>query len=66
VIPLEALKGLGPAAGHAPAFRHEIGPAVGFDCSDLFLAWLLRRRLTDTKQSGRQDERADRSRPCRS
>jgi hypothetical protein len=53
-ILFEALKGLSPAAGHAPAFRHEIGPAVGFDCSDLIRAWLLRCHLTGTKQSRRQ------------
>jgi hypothetical protein len=64
-ILLEALKGLSPTARYAPAFRHEIGPAVGFDGSDLVLAWLLRCRLTGTTQSRRQYEDANRSRLCR-
>src|SRR6185312_12110959 len=62
---LDALKGLSPTARYAPAFRHEIGPPVGFDGSDLVLAWLLRCRLTGTTQSRRQYEDANRSRLCR-
>jgi hypothetical protein len=55
-ILLETLHRLGAAARHAPAVRHVVGAAVGFDGSNLFIARLCRNPSAAEQHQGQRDD----------